>query len=129
MSAKAAKPIDGGLAIGERMTDGSVFAGISPDTGRPMFVQPEVSLSATFNEALDYARDCNDCNYHDWRVPTKGELHVLFDARAAIGGFNAGWYWSSSQDTNFSAWAQRFDDGRQSQRGLDMHSSLRLLRG
>ena len=57
----------------------------------------------TFNEAADYAAKLDAHGLHDWRVPTKGELNVLFNNRAAIGGFNVsgsppgGWYWSSSR--------------------------------
>jgi hypothetical protein len=52
-------------------------------------------------------------------VPTKAELNVLFQSRAAIGSFNtagsgpAGWYWSSSRNYYNVAWAQRFSDGFQ----------------
>jgi hypothetical protein len=44
-----------------------------------------------FNEAHKYAQDANAKkfpDYDDWGVPTKGELSVLFNNRAAIGGFN-----------------------------------------
>jgi hypothetical protein len=59
--------------------------------------------------------------HRDWRVPTKAELNVRFNNRAAIGGFKlrsswylAGWYWSSSPFSTWSAWGQRFSsDGRQ----------------
>lgn len=75
-----------------------------------------------------------------WRVPTKGELNVLYNNRATIAGFNesgshpAGWYWSSSHYCN-DAWDQRFSDGSQGyddgdddyRKGSD--SSLRCVRG
>jgi hypothetical protein len=42
---------------------------------------------------------------HDWRVPTKIEMSLLFNNRASVGGFDesgsdrVGWYCSSLQDT------------------------------
>ena len=124
------------LTVGQTMTDGSIFAGVSPDTGRNMFVTPaDAPLAYTFNQAQDYAEALDGHGHRDWRVPTKGELKLLFDNLAAIGGFDlsgafpSGWYWSSSQDTSYSAWSQRFSDGHQSEHGDAMSSSLRCVRG
>jgi len=53
----------------------------------------------------------------NWRVPTKGELDVLFVNRVAIGGFDesgslpTGWYWSSSQLNDIDAWICRIVGG------------------
>src|SRR5712691_7330547 len=89
-----------------RMPDGTVYAGISPATNEPMYATPnDAPLTYTFNQAQKYAAKLDAHGHHDWRVPTKGELNVLFQNRAAIGGFDesgsdpAGWYWSSSQDS------------------------------
>ena len=74
--------------------------------------------------------------HKDFRVPTKGELNVLYENRnkgKLKGTFNetgsapAGWYWSSSQ-TYLTAWAQRFSDGHQSNDARIYYSSLRCVR-
>ncbi len=90
-------------APGDKMPDGTVFAGMSPDTNKPMYATPaDASLTMTFNEAKEYAARIDAHGHKDWHVPTKAELNVLFNNRAAIGGFNvsgsnpAGWYWSAS---------------------------------
>jgi hypothetical protein len=121
--------------VGDKMPDGSIFAGISPDTSKPMYTRPEdVRLSWTFNEAQRFGREVSQYVNQDWRVPSKGELNVLFQNRAAIGGFDesgsypAGWYWSSSQYSDYAAWDQRFSDGRQGYDGKDVASSLRCVR-
>ena len=63
-----------------------------------------------------------------------GALNLLFNNRAAIGGFNvtgsgpAGWYWSFSRYLNYNAWAQRFSDGYQFHNFRYNNSSLRLVR-
>jgi hypothetical protein len=120
---------------GDRMEDGTLYAGISPDTGKPMYATPaDAPLTYTFNQAKDYAAKLDAHGHKDWRVPSKSELNVLFQDRAAIGGFNetgsdpAGWYWSSSPNNYYYGWAQRFSDGDQGNvyRGDD--SSLRCVR-
>ena len=122
---------------GDRMSDGTIFAGISPETNIPMYTTPrDAGLTYTFNEAQKYAGGLNKTKAHDhddWRVPTKKELDVLFNNRAAIGGFDetgsypAGRYWSSSQN-NYGAWAQRFSDGNQLDYYKVNDSSLRCVR-
>lgn len=101
--------------IGDTMTDGTIYAGVSPDNGRKMFALcADAPLTMTFNEAERYAQGMITQKPHghdDWRVPTKGELTVLFNNRAAIGGFNAsvsGSYWSSSLHSERVAWCQQF---------------------
>lgn len=73
------------------------------------------------------ARHCSDLapptadafGHDDWYLPAQDELDVLFDNRVAIGGFNvsgsfpAGWYWSSSENSDRFARLQSFSDGTQ----------------
>jgi hypothetical protein len=119
------------MHVGQKMDDGSIYAGISPDTGKTMFAaQADVSLSVTFNQAQDCAAAMIAHGRRDWRVPSRGELKVMFDNLAAIGGFDRGkWYRSATQETNFSAWCQNFGDGRQKQMGDEMPFALRCVRG
>jgi len=71
-----------------------------------------------------------------FRVPTKGELNVLFQNKARIGGFNEtgshpdGWYWSSTEHRDYavSAWLQSFRDGFRGWNLKNAESSLRLVR-
>lgn len=126
------------LKPGDKMPDGTIYAGISPDTGKKMFAMPaDAPLSMTFNEAAEYAKTANSQKahgYEDWRVPTQRELDVLFNNRAAIGGLNvsgsdtAGWYWSATPDVIWYAWCQRFSDGDLDSNGKGNHSSVRLVR-
>ena len=121
--------------VGDRMPDGTVYAGISPDTNKPMYAMSQDGLlTYTFNEATRYAAKLNAYGHKDWRVPTPGELNVLFNNRAAIGGFDitgsnpAGWYWSASPNYIWHAWGQRFNDGYQGFDGEVNQSSLRCVR-
>ncbi len=138
--------------IGDEMEDGTIYAGISPDTHKPMYARPkDESGTYTFNEAAKQGKNIGD----GFRVPTQNELNVLYDNRnkgKLKGTFNetgsdpAGWYWSSTPYGNslpwaqrFSdgyqnyggrliAWAQRFSDGYQNYGGRLIDSSLRLVR-
>jgi hypothetical protein len=124
--------------IGDKMPDGTVYAGISPDTGKAMHARPaDASLTMTFNDAKKYAQGLNRkkaLGHNDWHLPTKNELNVLFNNRAAIGGFSesdsfpAGWYWSSSQDDGWGAWSQRFSDGAQLDDYKGNHLAVRCVR-
>ena len=61
--------------VGDKMPDGTVLAGISPDTNKPMYATPaDASLMMTFNEATEYAAKLDAHGHKDWRVPTKAEL-------------------------------------------------------
>jgi hypothetical protein len=121
---------------GDRMPDGTIYAGISPDTGKAMYAtQTDAPLTYTFNQAQKYAEKLDANGHMDWRVPTKSELNVLYNNRAAIGEFDvsgsnpAGWYWSSSQDIlSLNAWDQRFSDGNQDYYVKLNASSLRCVR-
>lgn len=124
--------------IGDKMPDGTIYAGISPDTHKPMYAtSADAPLTYTLNQAQNYAARLSNLNangHDDWRVPTKGELNVLFNNRAAIGGFNvsgsgpAGWYWSASPGNQWGAWGQQFYDGRQYDIFNDYLMSVRCVR-
>jgi hypothetical protein len=121
---------------GERMEDGTIFAGISTDTGKPMYATPEdAPLRYTFNEARKYAAELDAHGHQDWRVATKNELRVLYNKRAAIGGFaETGsapgvWYWSSTEHfINNLGWDKCFSDRLQGWDGKTSGLSLRCVR-
>lgn len=104
--------------VGDRMEDGTVFGGISPDTNKPMYVRPaDESLTMKWMQAMYYAArfEGHGKPVGTFRVPTESELNVLFQNRAKIGGFNktgsypASWYWSSTQYGSDVARGQWFD--------------------
>ena len=115
--------------IGDKMADGTIYAGFSPDTGKNMYAMPaDAPRGMTFKQAKAYAAALDAHGHKDWRVPSVAELQALFDNRSAIGGFNetgllfAGYYWSGSPYTEPNQfltpesrdvvfWAQRFSDG------------------
>ena len=122
--------------IGATMPDGTIYAGMSPDTGRPMYAtRKNAPLTHTFDQAQTYCAALNAGGSKGWRVPTKAELNVLFQNRAAIGGFDttasdpAPLYWSSSRGFFGHAWVQRFSDGFRGYGYKHHPSALRCVRG
>lgn len=60
------------------MPDGTIYAGISPQTNKPMYTTlADAPTTYTFNEALAYSKKMDAHGHQDWRVPTKAELNVL----------------------------------------------------
>ncbi len=121
--------------IGDVMPDGTVYAGMSPDTGAPLYAAPgDAAQLYTYSEAKEYAAALNAYGHKDWRVPTQNELNVLFGSNAVIGGFNVtsseapGWYWSSAPGAHGTAWGQRFSDGWQRDFYANLKSEVRLVR-
>jgi hypothetical protein len=116
--------------IGDKMPDGTVYAGISPDTSKPMYTTPaDAPMTMTTGQASQYAEGLNSRAAHghkDWDIPSKAELKVLFNNRAAIGGFDEsskdpgdpqrsnkarpGWYWAKYGPRDHGD-ALRFRDG------------------
>ncbi len=146
VSSAPALPANGSAAkgktapeIGDRMADGTVYAGVSPDTGKAMYATPaDAPLTMKWEDAMKHAAKLDAHGHQDWRVPTKGELNVLWENRdkgALRGTFNvtgsppAGRYCSSTEDYYvILAWDQHFSDGTQHWLLKDTESSLRLVR-
>ncbi len=135
----AAPAANAGPQVGDKQADGTVFAGLSPDTNQPMYARSSDEPNTyKWKKAMEYAARFEG-NVHPagtFRVPSKDELNVLFQNRAKIGGFNetgsnpAGWYWSSTESRDHAAyaWDQRFDDGTRGWYHKSNESSLRLVR-
>ena len=133
------------LQVGDVMDDRTIFAGISPDTGRPMFALPcDASLTMTWHDAATYAGSLawREHPRGTFRLPTKNELKVIFEHRAQIGGFNETGspderlYWSSSDELVGShhnekvLWTQLFhpSSGRGGWRVASEKGSVRLIK-
>src|SRR4051812_31748492 len=104
MSEKS-QPLDA-LKPGACMPDGTIFAGFSPDSGEAMYTTPnDEPLRCTFKQAQAHAAGLASHGHRDWRVPTRGELRILFGYRAALGGFGPkSGHWSNEPKGRLSAW-------------------------
>ena len=74
------------------------------------------------NYAAKFADDSVCGGKDDWFLPSKDELDTAFNRLAQnrvagndtpIGGFNKGYYWTSTDYNNATAWTQYFMDGQQ----------------
>ena len=124
-------------APGRRMPDGTVYAGISPDSDKALYTTPQdASLVFSWLSAQKYCRTLSASRRRDWHLPTLGELAVLFINRASIGSFNEtgyvnngpGYYWSSVEIGDASAWGQRFNDGYHEDLNKAQDSLVRCVR-
>jgi hypothetical protein len=76
-------------AAGARMPDGTIYAGVSPESGQRMYTTPADAPGVyTWSQALQYCHTLSSGGHDDWRVPSLGELAVQYGNRADIGGFN-----------------------------------------
>ena len=90
------------------------------------------------------ARICNELQvteggktYGDWYLPSKEELDLMYQNKATIdatagvnggSGFASAYYWSSTENNNYSAWLQVFDYGYQDYGYKDFASRVRAVR-
>ena len=63
-----------------------------------------------WDEAMEYARKLREGDYKDWRLPTVSELQNIYDyekGKTRIGFDNVGSFWSSSEYSDYPAYAWR----------------------
>jgi hypothetical protein len=119
----------GPLITGQPQSDSTVYADISPDTNKAMYAfSADADKPMTMADAREYCAD------HDARLPTKGELNVLFNNRVRIGGFNEtnsypdGDYWSSTPGPYDSTYSQMFSNGHQVYVPRNLDLTVRCVR-
>ncbi len=77
------------------------------------------------------ARLCNQLvleGFSDWFLPSKEELNLLYEQKEIIGGYEHGYYWSSSEFDQHFAWYQHFDFGFQDYLNKDLLYYFRPIR-
>jgi hypothetical protein len=93
---------------------GATAAGTAIGTGyaNTLAIVGQASGGNTANKAATTARAYGGPNnLSDWFLPSKDELNQLYLQRATVGGFVAGTYWSSSENSANSALYQGFTNG------------------
>lgn len=69
-----------------------------------------------WNDAIEFAKNCRDGGYDDWRLPTVSELQNVIDyekGEPKIGGFKNIYYWSATTkaDNTHNAWRVYLGNG------------------
>lgn len=93
--------------------------------------QNTIDIITTCVDAGTAARISYDLSlngYTDWFLPSRDELLKLYDNRAAIGGFSATEYWSSSEATATNAYVVNFSTGANSGIPKTSNKSVRPIR-
>ena len=79
-------------------------------------------LASNFDGAARVADNSTCNNYGDWFLPSKDELNEAFRQLShsrtglqptPVGGFDRGYYWTSTDYNGSTAWTQYFADGQQ----------------
>ena len=68
------------LEIGTVMEDGTIYAGVSPQTGKLLFVMPEDAPLMDYTATVDHVNALNRekaYSHDDWRIPIVSELGVI----------------------------------------------------
>lgn len=102
------------MSPGETTEDGWYYCGISPNTQKQMFAAPtDVGVMDWYDalSAVDRAKKQGDDSV---RLPTRGELRLIFNFRHIIGGLKGknkergDSYWTSSEGGSMSVWISDF---------------------
>ena len=86
--------------------------------------QEDLSTPVTWHDA----KNKSGTNYHDWRLPTRTELEMLYAKKDLIGGFSNQLYWSSTESDSFNAWFQNFYIGEQFTGNKNLTHRVRTIR-
>ncbi|MCL1826670.1 MAG: leucine-rich repeat protein [Candidatus Cloacimonetes bacterium] len=80
--------------------------------------------------AAGFCAELSINGFKDWFLPSKDELNLMYQNlhRRSLGGFDAEWYWSSSEYANFYAWTQYFNSGGQNYFSKDYTYRVRAVR-
>ena len=89
-----------------------------------------------WDEARQFAKECRDGGFDDWRLPTTSELQNVFDyekGESKIGGWDAGYYyWSATTKSNatHNAWdTNQYSGNTNYYLKTDATNSVRVCRG
>src|ERR1035437_7553017 len=114
--------------LGQKMKDGSVYAGLTADGKQQIYAMPtDLDVTMTFNDAAKAVKKLNSqksLGHDDWQIPALENVRVLqknqnesalkgtFKTAASSGSDCPVWYWSSTENRDGSSGVRivRFSD-------------------
>ena len=107
---------------------------VKSQTQTPTIIKPEFEAFEVYHEDLEghytwreAKKACTKLGA-GWRLPTKKELHEMYEKRDMVGGFSNSYYWSSTEVGNYFAWIQYFSTGAQDGDDKGFTSFVRAVR-
>jgi hypothetical protein len=80
------------------------------------------------NPAAAYCQHLNLHGKTDWYLPAQDEFDLLYQRRAAIGGFASAVYWTSSESNSDRGWSLEFGGGSKQGRLKGQSERIRCIR-
>jgi hypothetical protein len=94
----------------------SIATGFTGNVTGRSYTASLFALNGNADGPYEAATDCKTLTqngHSDWYLPALAEINVLYVNRAAIGGFTASFYWTSTEQGGGSGWAEDFSNGLQ----------------
>jgi len=90
------------------------------------------AIIAHAGQAESAAKTCRDYTgggFTDWFLPSKDELNLMYEQKEIIRDISiGGFYWSSSEDSQYNAWFQMFQTGHQLNYPKNSRVGIRAIR-
>lgn len=113
----------------KKLTDGTTPSATVTETATGTgFRNTKAILGTCSGGAATMAAAYNGGGKSNWFLPSQDETNQLYLAKAIVGGFSSGYYYSSSEYNAGSAWAQGFSDGNQAYGGKSGTGYVRPVR-
>ncbi len=94
-SASNAGAACGTLIVGNACDNGTIYAGVSPDTANALIITPsDAPAKYKWDEAVAFCNSFTGSGYNDWRLPSAAEAGKIQDGWGHIGGLSNSYYWS-----------------------------------
>jgi len=118
--------------IGDLFGGGIVFS-VSDDGLHGLIAETQDQGQCIWDDAASLIKNANNHSaeakkFLDWRLPTQGELNILFEKREMIGKFGKSPYWSSTEFEGGNAWIQSFNSGKQGNMNKGFTMFIRSVR-
>ncbi len=97
------------VVIGDNYGGGIVFSVDATGQHGLVAAKADIPVELGWDSAKKSCQDFREGGYQEWFLPSKVELHQLFEQKDGVGGFTEGNYWSSTERKGY-AWGQYFGE-------------------